>query len=669
MLFAFAIILFITVCSTATTYVFLKNAPLWVRLCAGAVIGQVVFGTMGFVVASFIGMGAPTIFVCLAACGAQLLLFRNRNYRRQFNEDVAALRQNFQQFTKNFPLEAAARFALYAALFTLLWWFFDRAMVVKPDGIYIGSSNNLGDLPFHLQGIYGFTDGQNFPPQNPSFAGSKFTYPFVVNLVAAMLIKTGAAVETALFWQNITLITAFVGLFWFFTFRWTGSRTAAHIAPFLFLFSGGLGFAMFLSEAVASEKGIFGLLMNLQNDYSLRPDSTWRWGNALTVLLITQRSMLIGLPFTLLILTGLWKIFAGEKDAEDQRFSGENSILSNLSFSPFRLLTLGLLAGTLPLVHAHSFAVVMFAAGCLALFSLQRWFDWSLFFVGAALVAVPELAWAMFGTANRAETFVAWQFGWDKGEENFFWFWLKNTGLFVPLLIAAIFWLLYDKNEEEADEKAKSERRKAKIRLLLFWIPFALCFVAPNLIKMAPWIWDNIKVLIYWFLISVPLVAWLLAQIWRQGAAGKLAALSLIFVLTFAGFLDVWRVASHAFEYKVFERDAVNLARQMREKTPPRALVMSAPTYNSPVVLTGRRWFLGFTGHLWSHGIIPTERENDLKRIYAGAPDAPNLIQKNAIDYVVVSPLEREMVSVNDAFFSRFQVVAQSGQYRVYQVK
>jgi hypothetical protein len=83
-------------------------------------------------------------------------------------------------------------------------------------------------------------------------------------------------------------------------------------------------------------------------------------------------------------------------------------------------------------------------------------------------------------------------------------------------------------------------------------------------------------------------------------------------------------------EYVVFERDAVAMARQARQKLPPDAIVAGAPTHSSPAALMGRRWFLGFTGHLWSHGIDPSTRENALRR---------------------------------------FPVVAQSGEYRLIQVR
>ena len=54
-------------------------------------------------------------------------------------------------------------------------------------------------------------------------------------------------------------------------------------------------------------------------------------------------------------------------------------------------------------------------------------------------------------------------------------------------------------------------------------------------------------------------------------------------------------------------------------------MILHAPTYNDPVYLTGRRTFLGYPGHVWSHGIDYGPREAELKRIYMGAADAPAL--------------------------------------------
>ena len=67
-------------------------------------------------------------------------------------------------------------------------------------------------------------------------------------------------------------------------------------------------------------------------------------------------------------------------------------------------------------------------------------------------------------------------------------------------------------------------------------------------------------------------------------------------------------------------------------------MILHAPVYNDPVYLTGRRTFLGYPGHIWSHGLNYERREAELKRIYAGSQDAAQLIEQNGIEYVVVGP-------------------------------
>jgi hypothetical protein len=44
-------------------------------------------------------------------------------------------------------------------------------------------------------------------------------------------------------------------------------------------------------------------------------------------------------------------------------------------------------------------------------------------------------------------------------------------------------------------------------------------------------------------------------------------------------------------------------------------------------------------------------------------------MERYAIDYVVISPEERSAGSVNEQFFSRYPIAAESGQYRVHKVR
>src|SRR4030095_11444314 len=110
-----------------------------------------------------------------------------------------------------------------------------------------------------------------------------------------------------------------------------------------------------------------------------------------------------------------------------------------LTKSAQRMILAGIVAGMLPLVHAHTFIVVMTMGGCLALIQ-RKWRDWFAFFIVASLIAVPQMLWSTHGSSVKPGSFFDWQFGWDRGTESATLFWLKNTGLFIPLIIVAILW-------------------------------------------------------------------------------------------------------------------------------------------------------------------------------------------------------------------------------------
>ena len=115
--------------------------------------------------------------------------------------------------------------------------------------------------------------------------------------------------------------------------------------------------------------------------------------------------------------------------------------------------------------------------------------------------------------------------------------------------------------------------------LIFFYIPFAFLFVVSNVAKLAPWEWDNIKVLIYWFVGSLPFIALALSWAFRKtNAIWKAAAAICLVVLVASGALDVWRTVSGQINYKVFDADAVEIASQIRTRTPINAIFLNAPT-------------------------------------------------------------------------------------------
>jgi len=660
MFLSFVLILLITVGGLGLTYLFADDEPILWRVCAGNVVGSAVFGLVCFLLACFFGFSVVTISLAFLISLSPLLLFTRKTNHAKLRADWRRAKGKLEGAT----FKKFLRFGYYAFFFAVFFFFFERAILETPNGISTGASQNYGDLPFHLGAIFSFTDGQNFPPENPSYAFAKFSYPFMADLITAALVKFGAgSVREAMLVQNIFLAFSLLVILERFVFKLTGSRLAGKIAPVSLFFSGGLGFLWFLKDYWQGTQAFFDLLWNLPKDYTI--SEKFRWGNSLVVLFVTQRSLLLGMPLTLIVLQKLWEIFSNGKEEKRQVEKGESLSSKSFSFS-FPPFIIGLLAGTLPLIHVHSLVVLFVVSAFLFFFRLDKLREWIAFGVGVSIVAVPELIWAMTGSATRLTEFVDWHFGWDKGDANFFWFWLTNTGIFIPLLLFGIYFIF---NSKMKKREGAEEDKGRMTNLLLFSLPFFLCFFVSNAIKLAPWEWDNIKVLIYWFVGSLPIVAFILAWLWNRDRILKIVAGCCLIILTASGALDVWRTVSRKIDNKVFEKDSVAVAEQIKRKTAPNALFLNAPTFNSAVVLSGRRSLMRYTGHLSSYGIDYGARESEVKKIYAGDGTAEILLDKYGIEYVLISPEEKSNLTVNEEFFRRFPVVAEAGQYRVYQIK
>jgi len=621
------------------------DAALVSRLAYGAATGLVALSAVGFILANVVGIELASIasgIVIALPLGALVRPGVRRRIVDEFRTSGRDLQRSMGEAT---PANIGP--IVYAAVTVLLLWLvFDRVILEHDGALFTGYVNNLGDLPFHLDVTSSFVYGQNFPPEDPTFAGTGFAYPYLADVLAAMFVALGASMREAFFIENLLLGLALVGLIYRFTRVLTADRLAGFLAPVIVLFSGGLGWLILLQDARTSEGGLLAALGAMTRDYTISGDGPLRWGNAITTLLVTQRSLLLGLPIALIVFTLLWKLI--QMDPVGPTRVGARTVA----------LAAGILTGSLPLVHAHSFVVVMGTAFFLGLLFRQwregRWRPWLIYVVAALVVALPQIWWSTHDSLASAGTFFGFEFGWDHREENIAWFWFLNTGLFIPLAAVAAFW--------------PAQPRIASRSLVLFTAAFLAWFILPNVVKLAPWIWDNIKVLFYWFVGFVPLVALLLARLLRSGPGLRAVGATALVVLTLAGGLDVWRAISGQTEYGEFDRDGIAIAALIREETPTHALLLNAPTWNTPVFLSGRRSLLGYTGHVWSRGLPYTDREADIKRIYAGEADAEQLIDKYGIEYIVVSPIERSNLTVNDAFFERFTRVAEAGEYRLYEV-
>jgi hypothetical protein len=663
MIASLLLVLLVTFSGTIATYFYDENASLGTRLCTGACVGLAALGLICFVVAQMIGLTIVAVVISAAICCSPLAILKEAKYSKRFREDLDATSAALSRFLARPTAEAVGYTLFYMAVAVIFWRVFNRAVIEDESGISTGLLNNFGDLPFHISVITGFAYGNNFPPEDPTYAGVRFTYPFISDFISAIFLRCGADLRQSMFIENFLIAVSFVGLLHRWALEMLRDKLAAIITPLLVILNGGLGWVLLLGQARANDGGLFGAVMNLSPSFTVIPETTWRWGNAVSTLLVPQRGFLLGLPLAVIVFTQWWlatekepkpAVERGKSKQKPKQNIWQEPDTSRFSVSQRRMIAAGVAAGLLPLVHAHSFVVVMGMGACLALI-FRRWREWITFFFVASALAVPQLAWSTWHSAVSASSFFALELGWDRGQDSPIWFWFKNTGFFIPLIMAAVF--------------LKWDGYLVRKRLLYFYLPFTLCFIIPNFLKMAPWIWDNIKVLYYWWLASAPLVALLLAKLWREGAVLRVAGVILFVVVTLAGALDVAGIVLRSTDYSIFDAQGIEFAKLVKEKTPPRALIIHAPVHNTPVFLTGRRSLMGYPGHIWTHGLEFMERESEIRRIYLGMPDADQLMRKHGIDYAVIGPLERLVVRVNEDFFKRFEKVGQVGEYSLYKIR
>jgi hypothetical protein len=631
------------------TYLIDYKSPFVVRLAFAIVTGVVGVSLIAFTLASVWGLSA--ISICSSVLASFLIPFiwtrkLHRNVVDDIHQSYLAAKSSLSSPSKQSVAAVALGYTTMVFLAFVFWYgLFDRNRAIITRMI-----DNYADLALHMGIINGFVFGENFPVEHPAMAGVKLTYPFIVDFHGALLVKLGLPLSTAFFLQNMFIAFALVTLFVWFARQLTRNQTAGWLALVLLFFNGGLGWTMLFREAQTTPGGLLALLAHLPHDYSSF-ENLYRFNNSLIYWFVPMRSMLLATPMLCAVWI-LWIEALRRWRAEPEK--RQTRILA----------AAGVITGLMPLVHAHSYVALMASAGILALV-FRRWREWAVFMVIAAALAMPQIILVTAGGQVHVDKFIAWEFGWEKRQNNFVWYWFLNTGLFIPLLVIALVRL----------------RRKDRLSRdsLLFFIPFILWFIVPNVLKLAPWIWDNIKILYIWFLGSIPFVAALLVEGWQRGRKWRLAVVVLFVSLTLSGALDFYRLFTVMPDQEVYSREDLEFGDLIRMKTAPKSLIMSAPVHNSHVLLTGRRLFVGYPGTLWTHGLSFDGYEEALFSVYQGRPDAEQILKNRKIEYVLLTIKELTWAkdlhfTINTDFLSRFSydefidpVFGQS--YRIYLVK
>ena len=503
----------------------------------------------------------------------------------------------------------------------------------REGGIYSGSADN--DLAFHAAIASSFAYGKNFPPAYPLLPPEPLLYPYMPDFHAALLMSGGLSMRAAFILVALILGAATAGLFYSLALRIARSQRAATMATVLFLLNGGFGFVEFFRDWRQSNQSFLAFFNSLHTNYAKISERGLHWTNLVADMMVPQRTSLFGLPLALVIFTVFAFVWQRWHEVEEDK-------KTNAPRSSVPMLVAGVLAGLLPLFHTHTYIGVGLVS--IGLFALRPRREWLAFWTPAVVIAAPQLL-ALSARAS-GNGIVHLFFGWLGHDQGFFpLYLLRNLGL--PLLLAIPAWW--------------TAPRVWRKFYLAFLLPLAVTFV----VVISPNLYDNGKLIYYWHALNSILVAmWLinLAMVHRQRVLASLLA-----ILCVATALIVFR-SETVISARIFADEELSAAAFVRDHTAPHSLFLTAPTLRQPVLsFAGRPVVSSATAWLWSHGYEFREREADVRRIYAGAADALDLLRYYQVDYIYFGDAERSDLRSDASFFDQnFTAVYRSPRITIY---
>jgi hypothetical protein len=510
---------------------------------------------------------------------------RKRNRERRA-KNASAIEPPSQRYRSIWVWLLAACFTIFAVR-SFCWLIY-----IDGNELKVQSPNNLGDLSIHLTYIRQFASGVPLWPDNPIYAFSKLRYPAGTDLFNAVLTCLGVDVTRGLVWIGLLASAAAC----YALYRWAGSFGIA-----AFLFNGGLASFRFLKT------------FSFQ-DY--QGASTIAWKSLPLSMFVTQRGLLYALPAGLLLLYH-WraKFFPDYPEpalTEPPQDGNETTTPSRRPPLPF-WLELSLYA-TLPLFHVHTFMALTAVLCFLFVLGNGAARKHLAFLVAAAFIPASFFVWVISDNFH-AGSVLKWKPGWVQHEGDFampfIQFWLVNFGAWVPLILffIGITALTVWKQFRSPDFKIPAS--------VAFLIPAGAIFLLSYLVKTAPWAWDNIKIIIWAYLIILPFLWTDLISHWPfpLRAIVCVALFASGFVTLFGG------LAAGKTGFGVADRAALDAVGVVVRKLPADARYAGFPTYNHPVLLQGRKMVLGYPGHLWTQGFDYSDAENKLQALMKGAPN------------------------------------------------
>lgn len=548
---------------------------------------------------------------------------------------------------------------------------FCNVLFIDGNELKIQSPNNLGDLSLHLAYINNFASGVPLWPDNPIYVFSKLRYPAGIDLFNALVVCLGTDVIRGLVWTGLlaSAATCFALYRWGGTFGIAGFLFNGGVAGFQFfkayqwLDYQGVPFIAWKSLALAmlvTQRGLLyalpaGLLLlyHWRAKFFPRTESADEAAPARAPLPFwLELSLYATMPLfhvhtfmaLSVVLAFLFLFLLPDVNARKQLLWLAGAAVVPATFFVWLVTD-----------HFHAGSVMQWNPGW-----VQNNGDF----------ARPLAAFAA-SPAGPAAAPAAGFFGMLK---HFLQFWFINFGITIPLIIALLATVavrVWRQRDEPAPVKIylvaflgavavlivvlaslfarfslgfsifvtmavvppvalavlilpvsillqRDWRQKVPITTpLAFVIPAVALFVFACLVKTAPWEWDNIKLIIWAYLIVLPFLWSEVISRW----AFPIRAVVCVALFT-SGFITLFGgLAAGRTGFGLANRAELDAIGVAVRPLPVEARFAAFPIYNHHLLLQGRKVVLGYPGHVWTQGFQYGEESAKLTSLMLGAPD------------------------------------------------
>lgn len=611
---------------------------------------------------------------------------------------------------KNLP---DALFILILAAFLVFWIYLLHTHTIPLDenGAMHAGQCTYGDMNMHLGFITSLAVQQTFPPDYSIMPGVKLSYPFLSDSISSSLYLFGASLRLSYILPMVFAMAQIFTTVYLFADTLFASLRKSMLVLTLFFLNGGLGFFYFIDWAQERLYQFSDIFTGFYTTPTNLVGQNIRWVNVIADMFLPQRATLFG--YAVLFPT-LWLLYRAVFQEEKNFFLPAGLLASALpmihthSFlsagiisavwlllwliyetsqkagfehadtKPYKapgilaafLLVMCLLqrsnnAGTLTTETIVLLGISIFIAAVIyGVFLLIRYImkkdikvllsTWGLYLLCVLLLAVPQLLYWTFGHVAEG-SFVRGHFNWGNLGDPYLWFYIKNIGAPLILIVGSIC------------ACSQGDRRK-KAPLFL---PVLFLWWLGELIVFTPNTYDNNKLLYVAYLLLCFAAADYGVELYDKlkiFPGHKLFAGIFLFASVFSGILTLGREA--VSDYQLYGTPQVALAEYIEENTAPDAVFLTNTRHNNEIAsLTGRNIVCGADTFLYFHGVNTSQRKADLKLMYESPLENRNLYEQYHVDYIVISSYERSSYKIDSSFFAKnFTEVFSYGDVKLYRV-